>query len=141
MSLSEKLNALAEPLPGTVKKSDVEALLKDVVLVEFDQSMHTSAPQSEEDQVEWAVLDTAYNLLRDTAVRLTMMEIRKQAAEQGVVWPSDEQLFAEQDDIKSYRDLAPSSPEAAIGLHAVFTLLLTEAFAEAQDAINGQADE
>lgn len=110
--------------------------------VKLDPSIHLRSPEGEFEEVSWAALDTAWNLLRETAVKLTLISLREQAAEQGVPFPAtDEELFreakeAEGDDAPDgYRDLAPDNELAAAGLHAVLQVLLKDTWVEAQQAI------
>lgn len=116
------------------------------VKVEFDQSLHPSVKPEELDEatrLAFVALDTAYNLLREYAVRVTLSAIREEAAEQGVTIPSDEELFqqARESGIEgvptSYLDLAPVDTMAAMALNQAFELLATTAAEEAVEGMFG----
>lgn len=114
------------------------------VEVKIDETVHERAPRDETEALIWATLDTAYNLLRETAVRLTLIEIREQGAEQGVAVESDEELFREcresgdPEAPTSYMDLAPDNELAARGLYAAFGLLVDQAYEDARQGLNGE---
>lgn len=116
-----------------------------VIPVEIDASMHEGQPEDAQAAVVWAALDTAYNLLRDTAVEVVLMDIRKQAAEQGHNVPEDVLLFMNsglgESGIKGYRDLAPDHPLAAEGIMRVFEVLHKVCSQEAQAGINQAKEE
>lgn len=120
--------------------------MSDTFKVEFDQSLHPSVkPEDLEEPARLAFigLDSAYNLLRETAVRVTLANIRMEAAEQGKTLPSDEELFQEARESgvegapTSYRDLAPSIRQAALALNEAFELLLLAATEEAVEGMFG----
>jgi hypothetical protein len=117
------------------------------VTVEFDQSMHPSINYdelSEADKLAFSVLDTAYKLLREYAVRVTLAGVRDAVGEVGQTLPSDEEMFRlarESDDPeapKGYLDLAPDEDLAAMGVHAAFTVLVDAAADEATEAFSGE---
>ena len=123
--------------------------MSDNVKVEFDQSLHPSVKFEELDEsakLAFAGMDTAYNLLRVTAVRVTLQSIRDEAAEQGQTLPSDEELFkaAKESGIEgaptSYMDLAPAVTQAAMALHEAFEYLVVVAAEEAVEGMFGGED-
>lgn len=115
------------------------------VKVEFDPSLHPSVNFDEldaESKIAFAALDTAYNLLRESAVRVVLMSIRTEAAKQGTpITVTDEELFklAEESGVEgvptSYRDLAPNVELAALSLHSAFELLVEAAAVEAEEGL------
>jgi hypothetical protein len=112
--------------------------------VKVDETLHNRAPKPGTEEITWAALDTAWNLLRDAAVRLVLQDMREQAAEQGIDFPAtDEELFQEARDSgdpdapTSHLDLAPENELAAMGLHSVLQLLAQDA---AKDASQGLQD-
>lgn len=120
--------------------------MSDTFKVEFDQSLHPSVKPGDLDEpslLAFAALDTAYNLLRDYAVRVTLATIRIEAAEQGQTLPSDEEMFrlAKESGVEgaptSYRDLAPLVSQAAMALHEAFEYLVVTATEEAVEGMFG----
>lgn len=120
------------------------------IKVEFDQSLHPSVKFEELDEpgkLAFAGMDTAYNLLREYAVRVTLATIRAEAAEQGQTLPSDEELFqaAKESGVEgaptSYMDLAPVVTQAAMALHEAFEYLVVVATEEAIEGMFGQDTE
>lgn len=119
------------------------------VTVEVDFELHGGAePESEVQRITWEVLDTAWKLLREGAVRVVLAEVRAQLAEQGLpTLPDDEAMFRlarESDDPDapvSYLDLAPNKGDgpavdlAGQGLQGAFQLLADQVFAEAADGL------
>lgn len=107
-----------------------------VVPVEIDATLHTSSPDPEAAET-WAVLDTAYNLLRDHAVKETIKQMRAQALEDGHSFPEDELIFAQSAalGVSGYRDLAVNDPLAARGLMAVYEVLVKVTVENANDAL------
>lgn len=140
MSLADKIKAI----PGRLSKEAVLELVKDAVVVEVDPEMHRRQPENVQETIAWAVLDTAYGLLRDGAVRINLQSFREQATENGIDFPAtDEELFArfaklgDPEAPKSYRDLAPDDSIAAYALHDAFMLLVRLAFEEAVTELKG----
>jgi hypothetical protein len=118
-----------------------------LVEVKLDPSLRAAqadpAPKTERAALAWPFLDTAYNLLREAAVRLALHEVRKQAAEQGFAMPGDEELFAQAKESgelfapTSYMDLAPDDEMAALSFHGVFSILADKAMEDAVNGLNG----
>lgn len=113
------------------------------VHVAIDPEMHEFEPSSDRQRLTWETLDTAWNLLRETAVRIALTEVREQLAEQGFTnMPTDEQLFerAREEGVgaTSYLDLAPQTGDggmadlAAEGLYGVLAMLSEAAYQEAR---------
>lgn len=100
-------------------------------------------PPTATEALIWPYLDTAYNLLREAAVRLVLHEIRQQAAEQGQTVEPDEELFrqARESGVEgaptSYMDLAPDGELPAMSFHGVFGLLVDMAAADAEQGLGG----
>jgi hypothetical protein len=124
--------------------------LPHLVAVEFDQSMHPDTDFDSLDaqsKIAFAALDTAYKLLRESAVRVTLQAVREAAAEQGQTLEADEELFrqatesGDPDAPTGYADLAPDVPLAALGLHGAFGLLVDAATAEAAEAFGTEAED
>ena len=104
------------------------------VTVALDPKLHDREPSTEAERITWETLDTAWNLLREASVRVTLAEIRSQLTERGEDFPSDEELFKEARESgapASYLDLAPGNELAAMGLAGAFELLSEQAWADA----------
>ena len=140
-SLSDQIKALAAE-KGHLPLDEVLKLTDRAVLVEVDPALHPEAPATDIERLNWEALDTAWKLLRDFAVRITLAEVRAQARAQGIDFPEDEELFrlnVESGDVfaaAEYLDLAPASPEAARFLAQSFGLLQNTAFEEASEGMN-----
>lgn len=95
-------------------------------------------PANEFEKLLYPYLDTAYNLLREAAVRATLKSIRDQAASQGVDLPSDDETFAKTaaEGISSYMDLAPDNLQAAATFYETFELLTEQAYSDATEGMN-----
>lgn len=114
-----------------------------VVPVELDPELHIiDQDLTDAEKETWAVLDTAYNLLRDHAAKKAVEEVRRQAKAQGIEFPDDAVVFAQtaSEGVAGYRDLAVNHPLAARGMVAVYEVLLTETLSQAEDAINGKGN-
>ena len=116
--------------------------------VQVNESMHNRKPQTRTEEISWAALDTAYGLLRDTAVELTFQVMREQAATQGLEFPmTDEDLFAkaaasgDPEAPKNYADLAPDDERAAYSLHSALHILAEQALYDAQAGLDEARDE
>jgi len=127
---------------------DMDVVLKKAgfVHVGVDPSRHNEEPESEVQRLTWAALDTAWNLLRETAVRLALLELREQLTAQGFTdMPTDEDLFEqareEGEGATSYLDLAPDGGDgidvemAGAGLYSVLEVLHEVAFAQASEGL------
>ena len=112
---------------------------KRTIPVEVVASMHKRPPQDEYERLSWAALDTAWNLLRETAIRLVLADVREQIAAHGGTFPSDEELFAREADNPdfphSYLDMAPSPEDAGRALDTAFRILLVTSFDNAVAAV------
>lgn len=126
MHLEDKINALAEPMPGMVKKEDALEAVKGAFVLAVNPDNHGRAPQNEVETVAWEVLDTVKKLLEEQAVRAVLAELR--LASPGI--PSDEEMFRDPDAPTSYADLAPRSAVAKAHMAAAFDALCTVAFDE-----------
>lgn len=124
--------------------------VKQTVTVEFDPELHTKVKFEDLDEptrIAFAAMDTAYNVLRDAAVRVTLASLRTAQQEAGEDFPLDEELFqqAKESGIEgaptSYRDLAPQSLEAAMNLDAAFSVLVEMATSDAVAGLFGLDDE
>lgn len=70
--------------------------LPHLVEVAIDPEMHPGAtPDSEEQALVWAALDTTWKLLSEYSVRITLARIRAAAKEIGREVPPDEELFSQ----------------------------------------------
>ena len=105
--------------------------------IEIDPELHKGkAPEDEVTRITWETLDTAWNVLRDGAVRTVLQTLREDVAGPGFP-ATDEELFKllgerlGDDAPKSYRDLAPRSKDAAALLAATFGLLEDQALSDA----------
>lgn len=113
-----------------------------------DPSMHTRAPADRAEEIVWAYLDTAYNLIRESAVRLLLEDMRSSAAEVGIQFPAtDEELFADmnataaglgEEGPKNHLDLAPHSDAVATALDLTFQAFYAEARKYAREALEGE---
>lgn len=113
------------------------------IAVRIDSEFHGGKePRDEVERLIWEILDTAWNLLREGAVRVTIAELNSQLSENGVEFRLDpEQIFAENADNpdapRSYMDLAPQKGDgesvelAGMSLQAAFELLAQQTFADA----------
>lgn len=116
------------------------------ITVEIDPELHGGKePRDEGQRLVWETLDTAWNLLREGAVRAALAEIRAQLEEQGFTeMPTDEELFAKANETgadpdlpKTYMDLAvqlgngPAVELAEQGLYGAFTVLAEQTMADA----------
>lgn len=148
MNLTDKVKSLAvdpDDPNGSVSLAAVLKLVENAVAVEVDPTIHRRLP-AENERESWAALDTAWNLLREVAVKLVIMSMREQAAEQGVPFPAtDLEMFEEgvaddpENAPRTYSDLAAESPLAATGLHAVLSTLVDETMTMAAAAINDES--
>ena len=116
--------------------------LPHLVEVQVDEEMHQVAPQGPMEQMSWAALDTAWHLLRDTAARVALQNLRESAAEAGISFPStDEEMFqgARESGIvgmpTGYRDLAPWDDEAMAALATLYQSLVNLAIDESLDGL------
>lgn len=113
---------------------------------ELRSALEDPAPKTEEDREVWPLLDTAYQLIREAAVRAVFVEIRRQAKEQGVEIGDDEELFrqARESGVEgaptTYMDLAPDHPMIARTFHSAFAALYNLAMQDAATGLN-QAQE
>lgn len=109
---------------------------------ELRSAMEDPAPKTDEDKAVWPLLDTAYQLVREAAVRAVFVEIRKQAAQQGVTLGTDEELIEQslasgvEGAPKSVMDLAPDHPMVADAFHSAFEGLFELAMADAVAGLN-----
>lgn len=113
----------------------------------IDPELHNGRePEDEVDRIVWETLDTVWNVLRESAVRVTLVEIRSQLEAKGFTeMPSDEELFAKADEDptlpKNYLDLAvqrgdgPVVDLAGSGLFSTFELLVEQTFADAAEGL------
>lgn len=107
-------------------------------------------PGSEIQRLQWEALDTAWDLLRETAVKVVLIALREQAAEQGATLRTDEEMFAEaramvergEQAATSYLELAPQAGDpnplvnlAGQGLDGVFHMLVDAAAQMAQEGL------
>lgn len=108
---------------------------KKTVTVEVDLSMHNRPPRSEREEIAWAALDTTWKLLRETATRLVLQDLRAQARSKGVEFPTDEVLFAAEPDNpdfpRSYLELAAEPEIAGRGLDAVLRAIHAQTMVDA----------
>lgn len=96
----------------------------------------SDAPDAHDNELErlaYAAIDTAWNLLNEYAVRVTLQEIREEAERVGADFPSDTGLFREAresgdpDAPTSYRDLYPGDYDDRLALSGFFAALLVKA--------------
>lgn len=93
------------------------------VPVEIDPSLHDSPPNTPADYLLRAYLDTAYNLVREAAVRMTILSLR----EAGFPMPeTDEELFVLPGGPSCYTDLAPLGGTSSSALYLSFEILAGE---------------
>lgn len=116
--------------------------LPNLVEIRLDPALHIASPEGVIDGMSWAAMDTAWNLLRDTAVRVAIQVIRESSAEAGLPFPTtDQELFdqVEQAGIpgapKSHRELAPWNEKAMTAFALVYQNLLKQAIEEASDGL------
>lgn len=115
----------------------------------IDPSMHSRTPENRTEEIVWAHLDTAYNLIREGAVRLLLEDMRSSAVEVGIPFPeTDEELFKQMGETaaelgekgpENHLDLAPHSDAFAAALDLMFRTFYAEAREEALEAMEVQA--
>ena len=129
MSLSDKINALTQPMPGMVRLADVLPLVEHAFAVEIRDGGHARPePQSEVDHIHYATLDTAWDVLRVGAARAVLA---------GVTGQIEEATGEEFDQARMFRDsAAEGGPErveelalehddsqaAHLALHSLYSL-------------------
>jgi len=140
IKLREEIDSVSPGgMAGVLKKAGF-------VHVGIDPELHQREPESEAQRITWAALDTAWNLLRETAVRLALLELREQLTAQGFTdMPTDEDLFElareEGEGATSYLDLAPQLGDdelvdiAGEGPYQVLEVLHEVAFAQASEGL------
>lgn len=108
-----------------------------------DSELHGGRePEGDIQRITWETLDTVWNILRESAVRVVLTEIREQLATAGFTgMPTDEELFAKADADpempKDYLDLAPQRGDgpavelAGVSLQNAFNTLAEQAMADA----------
>lgn len=110
------------------------------VKIEIDPDLHHREPVDDRERMVWATLDTAWNLLREQALHMTIKAVRDSVKMAGGNPPSDEEIFeslrGRPDAPQSYREMAPTSPSAQAMLSAVFQTLLQEAVNTAFESID-----
>ena len=119
-------------------------MINHTVTVSVDPKMHTRAPSNPAQEIVWAYLDTAYNLLREAAVRLTIQDMRDSAAELSLPFPeTDQEVFdamaaqGAKFDIeppKEYLDLATHSEAVTTAMELGFKILVQQVREEAMEA-------
>lgn len=117
----------------------------DWVKIQVDGQLNPGqVPENDHEAHTWALLDTAYNLLRVGIVKVLIAELREHLVEQGAnALPTDEQIFeairasGDPDGPTSYKDLAPDTHLARMGLKGVFGVLLDEASAMVEEGLAG----
>lgn len=116
------------------------------ITVAIDPSMHDRPPESQAQSITWETLDTAWNLLREAATRLALLELREQLTAQGFTdMPTDEELFElareEGEGATSYLDLAPQFGDdaqvelAGSSLYRILGALHQVAFDQASEGL------
>lgn len=109
------------------------------ITVAVDPKLHTREPGSESERLTWAALDTAWNLLREYAVRVTIQDIREANPDSGFP-ATDQELFDSAHPLggpANHLELAPEpgdSPRvdlAAMGLAGAFEMIQDQARADA----------
>lgn len=111
--------------------------------LKYDPALHNGKkrPSTPDEELIYPYLDTAYNLLREAAVRLVFQEIRDQGAEQGISVGTDEELFAESAASgvpgapTTYMDLAPDNDMASLGFFTAFEVLAAQALEDASEGL------
>lgn len=119
-------------------------MINHTVTVSVDPKMHTRVPSNPGQEIVWAYLDTAYNLLREAAVRLTIQDMRDSAAELGLPFPeTDQEVFESMaaqgakydiEPPKNYLDLATHSDAVTTALDLGFNVLVEQVRDEALEA-------
>lgn len=86
--------------------------------LEMGEDSKNREPDTLSTALSWAALDTAWNLLREMAVRVVFTQIREAAERKGVEWPATDQEVLERikvahdlDKVPSYLDLAVGDPD------------------------------
>lgn len=121
----------------------------------IDPELHDGRePESEVQRITWEALDTAWKILREASVRVTLVDIRAQLKEQGFTeMPSDEEMFkagresGDPDAPTSYLDLAPrrgDGPAVELAGHSllgVLQLLTDQAMLDASTGLGFAMEE
>lgn len=110
---------------------------KHTVTVEVDLPIHKRPPQDGYEKIAWAALDTAWNLLREYAVRAVLAEMRELAEEDGIPFPSDEELLSREGGPRTYLDMAVNPEDAGQALDAAFRILIAETVFALTEGIGG----
>lgn len=109
------------------------------VKIELDPTLHRGDVELDDIEKEmWAGVDTAFNIMRETAIRVVLKGLREKAEGEGVQYPSDEEIFASpvEGAPRNYREMAPTGCAEVRSLHsAVFEHLLQEATEDIEDAL------
>lgn len=109
------------------------------ITVAVDPKLHIREPGSESERLVWAALDTAWNLLREYAVRVTIQDIREANPDSGFP-ATDQELFDSAHPLggpANHLELAPElgdSPQvnlAVMGLAEAFDAVCSQARSDA----------
>lgn len=126
-TLTDKINALTSPMPGTVRLEDVLDLVKDAVVVEVDLEEHPREPENETEREAWAALDTSLNILGVAAVKQGLADLHRAAEAKGHPAMSDEKLFEIIGSVVGhpvgYADLIPKCDDVSRQLAGAFIRL------------------
>lgn len=92
------------------------------VTIKLDPAYHDRAPENAQEDLLWPVMDTVWNLLREVAGKIALLDIKDQIAKEHpeVEVPSEEVLFSHLNrncpcgnQEHGWLDVAPDSPVAA----------------------------
>lgn len=108
--------------------------------VKVDPSMHDREPADEVERALWAGMDTAWNLIRTTAIRSVAEQVRKNLIEDGGDPPPADEVFArfegDPEGPHAWIDMAPTGcPDARQAYRTLFQHMLFEAQDDLQEAI------
>jgi hypothetical protein len=152
MSLSDKINALTQPMPGMVRLADVLPLVEHAFAVEIRDGGHARPePQSEVDRIHYATLDTAWDVLRVGAARAVLAGITGQIEEATGEEFDQARLFRESaadggperiEELTLEHDDSPAAHMALHSLYALYNIIGRETTAMATEGwVQGQAED
>lgn len=93
------------------------------IALKINPDYHDRDPENAQEDLVWPVMDTVWDLLRETAARVALLEIREALAAQfpDVELPSEEAMFAHLNencpcgrDTHGWLDVSPDNPALAL---------------------------
>lgn len=152
MSLSDKINALTQPMPGMVRLADVLPLVEHAYVVEIRDGGHSRPePQNEADRINYATLDTAWEVLRVGAARAVLASIFEQVEQSTGEKVDEAKLFRESvadggpervEELALEHDDSQAAHLALHSLYSLYNIIGRETTAMATEGwVQGQAED